>query len=502
MAQYALQVQPFTVAGSGSVIGDTVLQIAQMNDINGVPIVMSTYLGTIAYGTIEPGTATQEESISFTGITQNSNGTATLTGVSTVPFVQPYTATPGLAKSHAGGVTFSITNTAAFYSQFANVNDAETITGAWSFSTIPTISGTPSLNAQAATVAYVNSVAVSGAPNASSTVKGIVQEATVAQVNAGTATGSTGAVLFASPADLLSSNYGTLLPNTGQKNALSGDDSSITVGSGNTFVTQTGRQNSVETFAASTGSANAYLATLTPSPVAYVTGLNIQMKASFTNTGASTLTLLGLTAKAITKNGTQALGGGEIQSGSVYELVYDGTGFQLGTVYTNLVATVVTPVTVANTAALTNLVSVSVPANTLGTSGGIRGRLYMTAQNAGNAATLTYAVSYGGTSLASIGIAFTAVNAGTPNGYIDFLILANAATNAQKASMEARFANTSFIIQNGSVPGGSFALDQFGSGTSAVDSTTSQTLLVTAQWSSAISGTTTTMNHAEIDILK
>lgn len=50
---------------------------------------------------------------------------------------------------------------------------------------------------------YVDDVALSGAPDASTTVKGIVEEATEAETIAGTATGGTGARLFANPLNLL-----------------------------------------------------------------------------------------------------------------------------------------------------------------------------------------------------------------------------------------------------------------------------------------------------------
>lgn len=50
---------------------------------------------------------------------------------------------------------------------------------------------------------YVDDVAIAGSPNASTTVKGIVEEATQAETIAGTATGGTGARLFANPSQLL-----------------------------------------------------------------------------------------------------------------------------------------------------------------------------------------------------------------------------------------------------------------------------------------------------------
>jgi hypothetical protein len=49
---------------------------------------------------------------------------------------------------------------------------------------------------------YVDATAVAGAPNASTSVKGIVEEAESAEVNAGTAVGGTGARLFVNPGSL------------------------------------------------------------------------------------------------------------------------------------------------------------------------------------------------------------------------------------------------------------------------------------------------------------
>lgn len=46
---------------------------------------------------------------------------------------------------------------------------------------------------------YIDGISVAGAPNASTTVKGIVQASTLAQVRARTATGATGAILVATP---------------------------------------------------------------------------------------------------------------------------------------------------------------------------------------------------------------------------------------------------------------------------------------------------------------
>src|SRR3990167_2049083 len=161
-------------------------------------------LGDIGYGTLEPGTS-REESISFTGITQNADDTATLTGVVRGrDFVTPYAASSTLEKAHAGGTIFILTNTSAFYGQrFAILDNTSTITGLWTFAsstdTWPRMAATSSLTGVSSTLLatkdYVDSVATSGAANADASTKGIIQLPTAAQVASGTAQGggSTGA---------------------------------------------------------------------------------------------------------------------------------------------------------------------------------------------------------------------------------------------------------------------------------------------------------------------
>ena len=77
----------------------------------------------------------------------------------------------------------------------------------------------------------------------------------------------------------------------------------------------------------SAGSANAYTATYAPScaSLAAIAGVPLRFKANFTNTGAATLAVDGLTAKAIKHRGNIALGGGEIVTNALCEVVYDVT---------------------------------------------------------------------------------------------------------------------------------------------------------------------------------
>ena len=78
--------------------------------------------------------------------------------------------------------------------------------------------------------------------------------------------------------------------------------------------------------------------TMTPALTAYATGQMFYFVAAGTNTGAATLNIDGLGAKSVTRSGSVALAAGDILTGEVCVVVYDGTRFQLlnPASYTNL----------------------------------------------------------------------------------------------------------------------------------------------------------------------
>lgn len=94
-----------------------------------------------------------------------------------------------------------------------------------------------------------------------------------------------------------------------------------------------GRLTTQFTYGVGGGAANAYTITLTPASSgvnqAYRTGVAYAFGAAFANTGASTLAVDGLAAKAITKFGITALAANDIVNGQMCVVVYDGTRFQL-----------------------------------------------------------------------------------------------------------------------------------------------------------------------------
>lgn len=62
---------------------------------------------------------------------------------------------------------------------------------------------------------------------------------------------------------------------------------------------------------------------------AYTLGLTVQLKFTNANTGASTININALGVIPIKKNGTSALTSGTISNTEIFELVYDGTNFQI-----------------------------------------------------------------------------------------------------------------------------------------------------------------------------
>lgn len=292
------QLQPFALAGGGAIAGATTLFLQSMTDIDGNALSMSGTFGTKGFGTLDPGNGTLEEQISFTGLTNNTNGTVTLNGVSSVTFVYPYTETSGLAKTHAGATPFVISNTAGFYNKVVSKDDDATVTAKITFpnddiSNAGIATDTDTAVATAfVTFGQLSRQAISGASNAAPTVKGIVQLPTQAQVDAKTTAGSTGALLALTPDK--------------QRSTLLSD------------------------YVADTGAADAYVITPVPAIAAYTTGQIFSFKSTHTNTTTSTLNVSGLGVKTIKKlDGATNLAAGDIVLGQIITVEYDGTNFQM-----------------------------------------------------------------------------------------------------------------------------------------------------------------------------
>ncbi|MEN6332248.1 MAG: hypothetical protein ABFD57_09695 [Smithella sp.] len=167
-------------------------------------------------------------------------------------------------------------------------------------------------------------------------------------------------------------------------------------------------------YSVTTGSDNVYMLTLSPEPDAYIEGMPIMFKASFSNTDVATLNINGLGAKALKKNIIDALEPGDIQANKIYIVIYDGTNIQVlnpsitnhniksitATVNANALTLEINPCTldfrnatltngVPNSRIISSALSLIVPSGaTLGTGNDVAARLVLLAiDNAGTVET-------------------------------------------------------------------------------------------------------------------
>ena len=100
-------------------------------------------------------------------------------------------------------------------------------------------------------------------------------------------------------------------------------------------------QNSTAQWLTGVSGADTITASASPTPAAYYAGQTFRFVAAGANTTAVTLNVSGLGARNVTRDGTTALTSGNIASGQVVEVVYDGTQFQI--IRTVVVLPVVNP---------------------------------------------------------------------------------------------------------------------------------------------------------------
>jgi hypothetical protein len=112
------------------------------------------------------------------------------------------------------------------------------------------------------------------------------------------------------------------------------------IGDGNGGIKDAGSSTWITCYAADTGAANAYAVTCNGFPSSIATGLTVRFKASNASSGASTLNVTPAGGSAYgaialdkrTTGGVAALGAsGDITAGGIYEAIYDGTEWVLGT---------------------------------------------------------------------------------------------------------------------------------------------------------------------------
>ncbi|MES2217679.1 MAG: hypothetical protein V4501_04630 [Pseudomonadota bacterium] len=88
-------------------------------------------------------------------------------------------------------------------------------------------------------------------------------------------------------------------------------------------------QQSLGVYTTSSSSPNTYSATLSPSPISYVTGMAALVRFTNANTSSATINFNSLGAVTIIHNDGTNLNVGDIENGMIALVVYDGTNFQL-----------------------------------------------------------------------------------------------------------------------------------------------------------------------------
>jgi len=471
MATLYVQSPTLYLAGSGIVIGATSATLTNLVDIYGNVLTMTDF-GDLGYITFEPDTS-NAEGATFTGITANANGTYTLTGLKTILAKSPYTQTSGAVRNHAGGTKVVVTDNVGFWDTFINKNNDSTVVGKVTF---PNGAKRPVLDADTdtatatAVVTYgqLSRTVIAGGVAATTTTLGYVK-------------------ISAEPVSALSpiavgDNDGRV-PTQAENDALVGNNTSIAVGSGNTFVTQTGLQVNAEKYAADAGASDTYAITLSPALASYATGMMVIMRANTANTGTATLNVNGLGAKTIVKGVSTTLSDGDIGGSMVCVLVYNGTNFVLTNptvnALGNMLNLVTTDVTYSSSTAENTLLSYSLPGNVLGTGNAVRVTMHVSNLGVTSTNTWTLRFKYGATTIATK--VYTNVSGNNVfQGKIEFLLASTGTSNSQNGSYSLNLGTPNYI-GNGNLQGMMFS--ESAQGTSAIDSSTAQTIAVTSQHS-------------------
>jgi len=136
----------YTLGASISSTATTITLSSFALPVSGTLITMTVLNTDIAYGTIGPKTSSAEF-ISFTGVTQNADGTATLTGVTRgLNKVSPFTANASYRLPHSGQTLFILSDAPQVFSEYAALRSANIFGPVQEFTLLPTSSGGNAIN--------------------------------------------------------------------------------------------------------------------------------------------------------------------------------------------------------------------------------------------------------------------------------------------------------------------------------------------------------------------
>lgn len=121
--------QTYTLGASIGSTDTTILLSSFLEPVSNTPYTMALIASDIVYATIAPKTSSSEF-ISFTGITQNTDGTATLTGVIRgLSRSSPFTASATFKLPHAGQSLFVLSNSPEQVNEYAALRNNNVFVG-------------------------------------------------------------------------------------------------------------------------------------------------------------------------------------------------------------------------------------------------------------------------------------------------------------------------------------------------------------------------------------
>lgn len=163
--------QTYTLAGSGISSSATSFTLTSFTITQTGQLIQDTDMSDVFYLTFEPGSRSRQEIASCTTVTQNADGTATISGCQRglLP-ITPYTASSTYAFPHSGGTAVIFSNPPQLYNQVGFLENDESITGTWQ-------APTPTGDNQIATKGYVDGIVTGGTvTNEAVTVAGTAGE--------------------------------------------------------------------------------------------------------------------------------------------------------------------------------------------------------------------------------------------------------------------------------------------------------------------------------------
>ena len=501
MAQKFIQTQKLSLAGSGVTSTATSIVLQTFSTPDGT-LVTSSDIGTTNFGTFEPG-GSKEEIFSFTGVTQNANGTATLTGVTRgLKFVSPYTADNSLRQAHSGGSIVVLSNNPQLLDNFLSADNDETITETYTF-TQPNLPRASDSSAPTDDEQFANKKYVDDTATGTTQIDRVVPKATAGEtVSAGQAVffdetddewklanaGATGTSenLFLGVAQgagvnggLISGGVMLLGLDSNQTGFTAGDSIFLTDVSG-TLGSSAGTK-SVQVGYAHSATEIFF------SPTNFKTIPIQDEKDAMSGTSGTPSTsnkyvtdddtdATATASKIARRNATGDVTVPSTPTASTDASSKDYVDTQVAAIGASaLLNTDTTGVAFTNSNAENTLYSFSVPADTLSTTNVVRVRIYIKDFNSSNqVVNHIFKLKYGATTVATISISQATASTPPNVGFLEAVLIANGATNAQ----------VGFIMLNG---GGeqwdinSRSINATAEGTATEDSTGALAFTITGQ---------------------